>query len=123
MSETVLKPLRTFCCEQKLILFYNAHADNTRDRTKGIDNLLAGRRLHIHHGICHVSFGLIGHIGNIDAVITEKRGEFRYHIRHIQVEYCDSSRLITDSHITGRIIHTVIDISVFQEILQLLNRH
>lgn len=37
MSETVLKPLRTFCCEQKLILFYNAHTDNTWDRTKGID--------------------------------------------------------------------------------------
>ena len=51
-------------------LFHYSYTEYTVNRGKAVYNVLGGCAFHINHGISHFSFGLVGHIGNVDSVVA-----------------------------------------------------
>jgi hypothetical protein len=69
------------------------------------------------------SAGFIGHIGDIDVLLTDHCGKLIQHIGNIFMENCNSSGLTAYAHIAGRIIYAVANIAVLQIIHQFFHSH
>ena len=104
-------------------LLHNSHAEYALYCAEFLHDIIIRFRLHIQHRISHLAAGLICHIGDIDACITQNGCKFRDHIGNIFMEQRNTSLFGADAHIAVRIIDGIDDITVFQIISQLLYSH
>ena len=65
------------------ILFYHTYTEDAVNLLQSLYQILCCRIFNIQHGICHFTAGFVGHIGDIDVLLTDHCGKLIQHLGNI----------------------------------------